>query len=435
MVGVTSTEKTYSVGFVFLEFEKEDNFTWALEVCQTLLKDQGEMPKSIVTDCNTALMTLVAKIFPSSNALLCRYRITKNVGSQVKPAVGKKQIESEDGKIVKLVGNISRASLNYIFHEAKRADNVGSDSAKCECKIMKIYGLPCACVTAKKVKLCDPINMNEVCTHWKRLRFDDDSVMNDGKLNIFILIEREVIQERFLKADDNMKLHIKEQLRKISYPETTDMKSTSQPVKTKGSPKKMKPIPNDNSTTRSPSYFEYVDKNFLDSSTPKSQKSVVIGARISKPPLTPPQPKIPFIDEISVFMHKYIEQIVNVVRDVNCRYRAILTLLGKGEDSHTLVFHQLIQELRTHKELYTRLYGKKEHFDEVYKYIVPCLSGPDPNTKWTRFLEMDRIISYAYDRACVDLTPYSFSETFFPMRTAPPQNPNDHIMCIGWLSK
>ena len=30
MVGVTSTEKTYSVGFSFLECEKEDNFTWAL---------------------------------------------------------------------------------------------------------------------------------------------------------------------------------------------------------------------------------------------------------------------------------------------------------------------------------------------------------------------------------------------------------------------
>ncbi|XP_050909874.1 protein FAR1-RELATED SEQUENCE 5-like [Lathyrus oleraceus] len=49
MVGVTSTEKTYSVGFAFLKCKKEDNFTWALEVCQTLLKDQGEMPKAVVT--------------------------------------------------------------------------------------------------------------------------------------------------------------------------------------------------------------------------------------------------------------------------------------------------------------------------------------------------------------------------------------------------
>lgn len=87
MVGVTSTEKTCFVGFAFLECEKEVNFTWALEVCRTLLKDQGEMPKMIVTDRDIALMKSVAKVFSSSNALLCRYHITKNVRSRVKPAI------------------------------------------------------------------------------------------------------------------------------------------------------------------------------------------------------------------------------------------------------------------------------------------------------------------------------------------------------------
>lgn len=75
--------------------------------------------------------------------------------------------------------------------------------------------------------------------------------MNDGKSNIFISTEWEVIQERFLKVGDNMKLHIKETLRKIAYPETTDMKPPSQPVKTKGAQNKMKLTPNDNLTTRS----------------------------------------------------------------------------------------------------------------------------------------------------------------------------------------
>lgn len=76
-----------------------------------------------------------------------------------------------------LVRNISRAGLNYIFHEAKRADNVGSDSAKFGCTIVKIYSLSCACVIAKKVKFGSPIRMNEICTHWKRLRYDNDNVM------------------------------------------------------------------------------------------------------------------------------------------------------------------------------------------------------------------------------------------------------------------
>lgn len=90
--------------------------------------------------------------------------------------------------------------------------------------------------------------MDEVCTHWKKIKFDDDGTMKDGKINISILTEWEVIQETFLKADDNMKLHIKEKLRKVVYPETIYLKLMSQPVKTKGSSKKVKPTPSDNST-------------------------------------------------------------------------------------------------------------------------------------------------------------------------------------------
>ena len=50
IIGVTSTEKTYSVGFAFLECEKKDSFQWDLEVCRSMLKDQEDMPKVIVTD-------------------------------------------------------------------------------------------------------------------------------------------------------------------------------------------------------------------------------------------------------------------------------------------------------------------------------------------------------------------------------------------------
>lgn len=68
---------------------------------RTLSKYQGEMPKVIVTDRNTALMKTIENVFPFSNALLCRYYITINVRSRVKPVVGTKQIEFEHGKMVK----------------------------------------------------------------------------------------------------------------------------------------------------------------------------------------------------------------------------------------------------------------------------------------------------------------------------------------------
>lgn len=42
IVVATSIEKTYYVKFAFLESEKEENVTWTLEVCQTMLKDKED---------------------------------------------------------------------------------------------------------------------------------------------------------------------------------------------------------------------------------------------------------------------------------------------------------------------------------------------------------------------------------------------------------
>ncbi|XP_058776389.1 uncharacterized protein LOC131650704 [Vicia villosa] len=225
----------------------------------------------------------------------------------------------------------------------------------------------------------------------------------------------------FLKADDNMKLHIKEQLRTNGYPGITDMKPPSQPVMTKGAPKKLKPTPNDNSTTWAPSYCEHVYKLFPGSPTPKSLKSQTSsnkGAHISKPPPTPilskipiikempiPQ-KIPFIEEMPIFIHKYIERIVSVTGDCNCSYQAVLALLGNGEDGHALVRHQLIQELKTHKDSYSRSYGEEAKFEAVNGALVPWLDAYVLVSKWTRFPEMRHLIACPYDRVCIDLTCY-----------------------------
>ncbi|XP_058779086.1 uncharacterized protein LOC131653062 [Vicia villosa] len=359
MVGVTSTEKTYAISLSYLEYEKKDNFRWAIEVFRSLLKEQVEMPKTIVIDRDTALMNTVTK-----------------------------------------------AGLNYIFHEAKRGETVGSDIVKCDFIITRMYGLPCDCVIAKKVKLGEPIRMDEVIPHWKRLSFDDDGCIEGEKSNISITSELEAIKERFTKVSDNLKLHIEEQLRKIGYPKTIDMKLPSQPVKTKGAPKKLKPTPNDNSTTRAPSYSEHVNKLFPDSPTPKSPKSQTSsnkGARISKPPPTPipPKipvteempipPKIPFINEMSVFMLPYIERIINVAGDVNCGYRTVSALLGNGEDSHTFLRHQLIKEFKTHKESYTRLYGEEVKFEAINEALVPWLGAYASVSKWMRFQEMGHL--------------------------------------------
>lgn len=88
------------------------------------------------------------------------------------------------------------------------------------------------------MKFDAPTCMDEVYSYWKRLWFDDDGVMMDGKTGITILTEWKIIQYRFSKVDDTMKLHIKEKLRKIAYQKTTYLKPPSKPVKTKYALKK-----------------------------------------------------------------------------------------------------------------------------------------------------------------------------------------------------
>lgn len=65
------------------------------------------------------------------------------------------------------------------------------------------------------------------------------------------------------------------------------------------------------------------------------------------------------IEEMSGFKHKYIERLIDVTVDINCSYHVVLTLLGKGEEKHTLFRQQLLKELKEKKESYTTPYGKK----------------------------------------------------------------------------
>ncbi|XP_058783322.1 uncharacterized protein LOC131657999 [Vicia villosa] len=136
-----------------------------------------------------------------------------------------------------------------------------------------------------------------------------------------------------------------------------------------------------------------------------------------------------------VFMHKYIDRIVNVVGDGNCGFQTVLALLGKGEDDHKLVRLELIEELMNHKDSYMGVFGDEIKFESVNEAFVPCLDAYAPISKWMRFTKIGHLIACAYGMVCIDLTRYCFSGTFFPLCTTPPINFDDHTMCVGWLTK
>lgn len=78
MVGVTSTDKTFSVAQSFIMGEKQENYVWVLENLKRVM-DTDRLPTVIVTDRDLALMNAIEKVFPNAKHLLCRWHIDKNV--------------------------------------------------------------------------------------------------------------------------------------------------------------------------------------------------------------------------------------------------------------------------------------------------------------------------------------------------------------------
>ncbi|GAU47202.1 hypothetical protein TSUD_89110 [Trifolium subterraneum] len=100
IVGFTSTERTYNVGFAWLTNEKEDNFIWALQQLRSLVRNEGSLPKVILTDRDTALMNVVGQVFPTSAAMVCRVHVENYVGSKIKELVKVRQGEEVKQEIV-----------------------------------------------------------------------------------------------------------------------------------------------------------------------------------------------------------------------------------------------------------------------------------------------------------------------------------------------
>ena len=91
IVGVTSTELTFPVVFVFMNHEYEDNYTWAMERLKNVM-GSNIFPEVIVTDRELALMNTIHKLFPTMTTLLCRWHISKNMFAKCKTFFDRNEI-------------------------------------------------------------------------------------------------------------------------------------------------------------------------------------------------------------------------------------------------------------------------------------------------------------------------------------------------------
>lgn len=98
IVGVTSTNNTFCVAFVFLHKEKECNYTWALN-CLKSTMDGCMYPRVIVTDRELAAMNACNNEFPDANRLLCRWHINRAIFRKCRRKIRPQQDWSSFNKI------------------------------------------------------------------------------------------------------------------------------------------------------------------------------------------------------------------------------------------------------------------------------------------------------------------------------------------------
>lgn len=83
IVGVTPTNMTFSIAFVYMHEEKQSNYVWALD-CLKSVMEGCMLPRVIVTDREMALMNAYTIIFPDAKGLLCRWHINNNIMKKCK---------------------------------------------------------------------------------------------------------------------------------------------------------------------------------------------------------------------------------------------------------------------------------------------------------------------------------------------------------------
>ncbi|XP_004506266.1 uncharacterized protein [Cicer arietinum] len=317
-----------------------------------------------------------------------------------------------------LRGVVSKNAIDHIAAEFDRVKYVGVDKSECRCTIRRTHGLPCACEIARYSMIPRSIPLDVIHVWWTKLTFHDDGSGKPSELSV--KHEIEVIVKKFDELDVPGKISLKGKLREIAYPSTTSMCPPVDKVKTKGAPKKGK---------------SKISKR--DKSTKRDPSCTVISNKVQQPrpsitKLTPrpsvnkvQQPRVLIFKEwLSVEIHKFIDDIIDVGEDGNCGYRAVAALLGMGENFWAFIRQECVIELQEFMSHYEIIYGGQIFVQQLIRNVyVEHVATLD---NWMTLPEMGYVIASKFNLVFVALS-LNQSETFFPLRSPPPTPISDHL--------
>ncbi|KAD5960291.1 hypothetical protein E3N88_11763 [Mikania micrantha] len=180
IVDVSSTNKTFSIAFVFMKEEKINNYTWSL-VRLKLTINESFSPRVIVNDRDLALMKACAEVFPESNHLLYRRHIENDIIKHCRPRI----------RFVVTVDN-------------------------CGCQLRTCFGLPCAQELAMYFCSGLPIPLNCIDPFWTKLDLLSSIHVDYGDVGYDKVVE--MFEETFNKQSILVKFSLIRKLKGVFNP-------------------------------------------------------------------------------------------------------------------------------------------------------------------------------------------------------------------------
>ncbi|GMP61920.1 hypothetical protein CsSME_00024205 [Camellia sinensis var. sinensis] len=293
--------------------------------------------------------------------------------------------------------NISITALDHVLAESKRANDVGIDASVCGCLVRQTHGLPCAHEIADYIRQGRPIPLDSINPHWRTLEVVQK--LKNDKVELRCEPKFDMILKRFNASDYTTQLEILHKLGEIADPQSSFLIEPD--VKPNPRGKGHKKI--DVSTRRDPCAFELVQSGH-DSHSPvgtqiPTQDSVKVHKkRPAKEQVYRTRTSTTYscVDALPVGLKPYICLIKDVDAAGNCGFRAIISLMGLTEAEWGKVRRDLLQELHTHVDHYTYLYGSHDRIEE----LTHILSYFEPNLGyhlWMTMPDMGHLIASCYN--------------------------------------
>lgn len=271
--------------------------------------------------------------------------------------------------------------------------------------------------------------------HWKSLTWEGVGSCEGGTYGTDAgswQTELEALNAHFNSVDVEMQQMLRKKVQSLYCPESSTHCTPPVKIKSRLTPEQKKSRTPIGSTKRDPSGFEHVDKDIADQQKasqrrqPKKEKGVKTDVKKKG------KEESPYMCHFPLYQHQYVQEVVDVVADGNCGYRAVAAQVhAAGEAAWPWVRQELIQEIYEHMDLYNVMFG-----DDVTNELLERLSlGPNehpaPVKKWMQLPEMGYLIANRFQVVFVSLSVNS-NYTYLPcVGEGPPKERPHQLVVVG----